>query len=154
MLDLNEARVSLDHYAKMLDSQCELYTLGARFIEAGIDDKEIEPKASGLKDGTLVDLRRLQRESLTLNIMIDKAIAREAERLVRSPKELASLLEAKNRNALALNRVDNLLKEHDQKEAEKARKAAQENEPRKPTATQIAIGEFLAKYRGGEAWPR
>jgi hypothetical protein len=145
MMDLDEARISLDLYANTLDFQCRQYSVTVDLTESCKNDKEIEPLTSGLTDRTMADLRRLQRESLILRVQIDRAIAREPERLARLPKPLLDLLEAKNRNAMALNRADNLLAEHDQKEAEKAQIKAQENEPKKPTPLQLAIREFREK---------
>ncbi len=142
MMDLDEARVSLDYYSNILDFQFGLYSFTVGLAKSEKIDKEIEPQVTGLEDEVVADLRRLQRESLILGIKINRAIARETERLVHLPRELTKLLEAKNRNTLALNKSSNLLREHDQKEVEKNRKEAQENEPKILNATQLAIQEY------------
>jgi hypothetical protein len=142
MMDLEEARVSLDFYASLLDLQCKQYSLAVSLMEVEQNAKQPESRATGLRDQAVADLRRTERETLVLSILIDKAIARESKRLVHLPHELVRLLEARNRQTAALNIAVNLLREHDQKEAEKERKEAQKKEPAKPTALQLAIQEY------------
>jgi hypothetical protein len=140
MMDLQEARISLEFYADSLDLYCRQYGFAVSLTEAEKKTREVEPKATDLIDRAVVELKRVQKEALVLRILIGEAAAKEAESLICLPKELTNLVEAQNRITLVSERVRNLLREHDRKEAEK-------NAPEKENATVVAIREFLEKRR-------
>jgi hypothetical protein len=144
MMDLEEARVSLGFYADLLDSHCSQYRLAIILAEKGKNAGPLESRAIGLIDQATAELRRLQREALGLGILIDEAIAKEAQQFVRLPLELSKLLEARSRIAVSLQQAGDLLQEHDRKEAEK-------NAPPKESDVVVAIRAFREKWKKEES---
>jgi hypothetical protein len=142
MMDLEEARVALDYYAALLDLQCKRYNFAASLVEAEQNANQPESRAVGIRDQAVADLRRAERETLVLSILIEEAIAGETKRLVHRPQELARLLEARNRKTAALDSASNLLREHDQNEAEKER---ERKELEEPNQLALDIEEFRRK---------
>ncbi len=121
----------------MLDLRCGLCRFALGLEEAS---KQIEPRSADLKNEAVTSLRLSYRESLVLNIMISKGIAKEAEHRFRELGELVELMEAKNRMTVASQKAGAVLEGYDQKEAEKSA-------PRRETETQRALREFLEKRR-------
>lgn len=130
MMDFEEARASLDYYAAaLLDLQCRRYHLAVSLMEVDQNAKQPDARGIGRRDQAVADLRRTERETLALSLLIEEAIARESSRIVHLPRELARLFEARNRKTAALNAAGNLLREHDWKTAEKEREEAEKDKP-------------------------
>jgi hypothetical protein len=85
MMDLEEARVSLGFYADLLDSHCSQYRLAVILADKGKNAGPFDSKAIGLIDQATAELRRLRREALILGILIDEALAKEAQQFVQLP---------------------------------------------------------------------
>ena len=124
----------------MLDLRCGLCRFALGLDEAS---KQIEPRSADLKNEAVTSLRLSYRESLVLNIMISKGIAKEAEHRFRELGELVELMEAKNRMTVASQKAGAVLEEYDQKEAEK-------NAPRPKSEALVALQAFIEKRRRGE----
>ena len=136
-MPVSKARLLRVCVLRMLDLRC-----GLCCFALGLDgaSKQIEPRSADLKNEAVTSLRLSYRESLVLNIMISKGIAKEAEHRFRELGELVELMEAKNRMTVASQKAGAVLEEYDQKEAEKSA-------PRRETETQRALREFLEKRR-------
>jgi hypothetical protein len=120
MMDIEEAKASLDNYANLLDAQCQQYNFAASLAGSTQKTKEREVAKNVLKR-SVADLRRTQNEATVLRILIAEAIKQEAKRLFRSPGQLAELIEAEARTTVAFNMADSLLRQHDKKENDKDR---------------------------------
>jgi hypothetical protein len=139
-MDLEEARISLGSYADQLDVRCGLHRLAVGLAGEEKRAGQTEPRAAGLLNQTIAELRRLQNEALVLCILFDEAIVQEAHRFVRFPLELAKVFEAKNRVTSLLQQAGALLQEHDQRESKK-------NAPPKENEIVDAIRAFMEKRR-------
>lgn len=144
MMDLEEARVSLGFYANLLDSHCSQYRLAVILVEKGKNAGPFESRAVGLIDQATAELRRLRREALVLGILIDEAVAEEAQQFVQLPLVLSKLLEARSQLAVSSQQAGDLLQEHDHKEAEK-------NAPPKESDLVVALRALREKLKKEES---
>jgi hypothetical protein len=144
MMDLKEATASIDFYTHQLDLACAQYRLGV--AEKG-KIKGSVAECLDLIKSAVADLNRLQREGLILRILIDRASGTEADRLLYVVDDLVTLLNAKERNALAFNRATELLCEHQKKLAEERDKAEAEDK----TPVQLAIDDYFRREAAKKA---
>jgi hypothetical protein len=147
MMDLREATSSLDHYASRLDVHLKTYEMTVAMAEVEKKTPDIDPRPAGLDDTAVAELERVFRDAQILSILISRAIAKEADRLLDFPGELAELLEAQKRIDPVFQRTLKLLKDREQKQAEK-------NAPPKLTQFQKALLEYGEKRREEERMER
>jgi hypothetical protein len=142
MIDLKEATASIKFYTSRLDMACEQYAFAVGLEGGDKAEKDIEPRLASIKEKAVADLKGLQRDTLALRILIDQEIEREVDRLLELPEDLAGLMEAKNRNMLAIEKTGKLLGEHE-KEAEKRQNAS--GQAGRPSEIILALREFIKK---------
>jgi len=141
-MDLEEARISLGSYADELRLRCDLHSLAVDLAKKEKTAGSLQQRARALIDQSVGELRRLEKETIILCILLDEEIAQRADRYVRLPHEFAKVLEAKNRVTPLLQQVGTLLQDHDHREAVK-------NEPPKEGEVAAAVRRYYESVRKG-----
>jgi hypothetical protein len=107
MMDHQEATASLDLFSNELVNLCATYNF--------LIDKNHERK-NEIIAALLTKLKGVQKEALVVNILVSEAIGEQCEQLVGGSIDgLTKLLEASNRNRLATEQADGVLRAHEQK---------------------------------------
>lgn len=140
MIDLREARISLDSYAARLELHSLQFGLAVSLREVEKRTPDAEPTATSMIDNAAVELKQVRRESIVLSILISQAIENERASCSFSPHEIANLVKAQNRIATVWHKVRTLLDKYDLEKIEK-------KAPPKESEAARAIREFLEKHR-------
>jgi hypothetical protein len=107
MMDHQEATASLDIFSDELVNLCAAYDI--------LINRDSEGK-NEITEKLLSRLKQVKRDASVVNLAVSRAIGAQYERLTGgSIDELTKLLEASNRNLLALEQADGVLRAHGQK---------------------------------------
>jgi hypothetical protein len=142
-VNLSEAEKSFDYFANLLKMQSSLLSLAVDW-EAKSASTEMAPQAREGRNQALIDLKETRKNSLVLSILVGKAMAKEAERLVSVPMELAKVIRASTRLAQAGQQADFLIEQQE-------KKLAEDSKPEQESPTAMAIRKYLEKHDRGQS---
>jgi hypothetical protein len=131
MMDHQEATASLDLFSNELVNLCATYNF--------LIDKDHERK-NEIIEALLTKLKGVKKEALVVNILVFEALGEQRAQLISGSIDgLTKLLEASNRNRLAIEQADGVLRAHEQK-------AKEANTPKINTASE-AVRKYLEEHK-------